>query len=306
MASIGEMLRQAREAQGRSVADLAMELCITERYLRALEQDDVKTLPGVFFYQSFVRQYGAIVGLDVTKINEVLAPPNPAPEAEEAASNAPSGFPSYRTNISVPQPSNRLMEIVHEIRNRRLFSASPAGLSTASLVAAVVLGTGIFAWWTRTPQAPAANAANPSAAKTTQTRAAAQPNAVSPNASASGSSAAVLENTVATSPDAAPPDVNQVVLSLSATEKTWISITSHGKVIFSGVLQPSQSKTLMGGEVATLKIGNAGGVDIEWNGKSIGPIGPRGQVRTVRFTRQDFHVLSPADLEPSQSARDDL
>ena len=108
--------------------------------------------------------------------------------------------------------------------------------------------------------------------------------------------AASLQTTSAQSP---ADDPNQVVLSLSATEETWISITSHGKVIFSGILQPSESRTLKGGEVATMKIGNAGGVAIQLNGKAIGPIGPRGQVRTVRFTRQDFHVLSPEDLQPS-------
>jgi len=55
-----------------------------------------------------------------------------------------------------------------------------------------------------------------------------------------------------------------------------------------------------------MKIGNAGGLEIQWNGKSIGPVGPRGQVRTVRFTRQDFQVLSPQDLDAQSTARDDL
>jgi cytoskeleton protein RodZ len=64
MASIGEMLRKAREAQGRSVEDLAAELCITQRYLRAIEGNDIKALPGTFFFLSFARQYAAIVGLD--------------------------------------------------------------------------------------------------------------------------------------------------------------------------------------------------------------------------------------------------
>ena len=31
-------------------------------------------------------------------------------------------------------------------------------------------------------------------------------------------------------------------------------------------------------------VGNAGGVEISLNGKPIGPIGPRGQVRVVEFT----------------------
>jgi len=73
MASIGNMLRAAREAQGRSVTDVAADLCITERYLRAIEEDDVTVLPGLFFYQSFARQYGAMLGLAPKQINEAFA-----------------------------------------------------------------------------------------------------------------------------------------------------------------------------------------------------------------------------------------
>ena len=79
-----------------------------------------------------------------------------------------------------------------------------------------------------------------------------------------------------------------MVLNLSATEKTWLSITSDGKQIFSGVLQPSQTKTLTGLEAAKLRVGNAGGLEVRWNGKPIGPIGPRGQVRVILFTPENF------------------
>jgi hypothetical protein len=91
-----------------------------------------------------------------------------------------------------------------------------------------------------------------------------------------------------------PDGENHVVLNLSATEKTWISISSDGKEIFSGVLQPSQTKTLTGSDVAKLRIGNAGGLEIQWNGKAIGPVGPRGQVRVVVFTPENFQVLPAA------------
>jgi hypothetical protein len=87
--------------------------------------------------------------------------------------------------------------------------------------------------------------------------------------------------------------LNHVVLSLSATEKTWLSISSDGKQIFSGILQPSQTKTLTGLDVAKMKVGNAGGLEVLWNGKPIGPIGPRGQVRTILFTPENFQILTP-------------
>jgi cytoskeletal protein RodZ len=45
MTSVGEILRQQREAQGRTVPEIAEELCITPRYLRAIEDNDLKSLP---------------------------------------------------------------------------------------------------------------------------------------------------------------------------------------------------------------------------------------------------------------------
>ena len=89
-------------------------------------------------------------------------------------------------------------------------------------------------------------------------------------------------------------DVNQVVLNLNATEKTWLSITSDGKVLFSGILEPSQTKILHGHDEAKIKVGNAGGLEVRWNGKPIGPIGPRGQVRVIKFTPENFQIMSPS------------
>jgi hypothetical protein len=89
--------------------------------------------------------------------------------------------------------------------------------------------------------------------------------------------------------------INHVVLNLSATEKTWLSITSEGKRLFSGFLEPSQTKTLTGLDAAQMTVGNAGGIEVRLNGKPIGPIGKSGQVRRVVFTPDNFEVL-PLDL----------
>ncbi len=88
-------------------------------------------------------------------------------------------------------------------------------------------------------------------------------------------------------------EASGVVLKLSATERTWLSISSDGKEIFAGILQPSESKTLTGLDRATMKVGNAGGIDVLWNGKSISPLGTRGQVLTIKITPQDFEIVPP-------------
>ena len=95
-----------------------------------------------------------------------------------------------------------------------------------------------------------------------------------------------------------------MVLKLSATERTWLSISSDGKEIFAGILQPSESKTLTGLDRATMKVGNAGGIEVLWNGKSISPLGTRGQVLTIKHHAGRLRNRSAAATEARAVGRE--
>ncbi len=71
------------------------------------------------------------------------------------------------------------------------------------------------------------------------------------------------------------------VVSISAREKTWVSITADGKHVISLELSPSSRKTVEAHNRVTLIIGNAGGTDVAFNGKPLAPLGGAQQVRTV-------------------------
>jgi hypothetical protein len=43
---------------------------------------------------------------------------------------------------------------------------------------------------------------------------------------------------------------------------------------------------------ATLRIGNAGGLQVSLNGTPLGPIGPRGKVREVVFKNGSYKIVS--------------
>jgi cytoskeleton protein RodZ len=300
MNSVGAILRTERERQGRETAEIAEELCITQRYLRAIEQDDLKNLPGTFFYKSFIKQYAAILGVDEKLIQAGVAAltaaedPLPLPGGDTRYTNGNSvghapGPPPDANPSSLPAAIENGLAAVRRLDpivrdgNRRYFPERRMGVSLAAL-AAVLLGcSGFYAWWNKAPRS-SAPAGSPSAETSAASlfRASAQPSGV-PAGTAS------VDVTTSTGPDG----LNHVVLHLSATEKTWLSITSDGKQVFSGILQPSETKTLTGLEVAKMKVGNAGGIEVLWNGKPIGPIGPRGQVREVLFTPDNFQILSP-------------
>ena len=90
----------------------------------------------------------------------------------------------------------------------------------------------------------------------------------------------------------APPS-NRVMLDLLAHEATWVSVSSDGNPVFSGILQPNQSKTVGGKESAKMRVGNAAGIEVRLNGKLLGPLGARGQVLIVLFTPDNFQIFSP-------------
>jgi len=332
MNSVGAILRTERERQGRETAEIAEELCITQRYLRAIERDDLKSLPGSFFYKSFVKQYAAILGID-EKLLQPGVDELVAVEESPVVANADSGYaPDWpggepQLNLSSEVPANapqgrvgildrfrldvlkrdlfrrrgaeaesfgfsagafeengrspvRSVDPIIRDANRRYVPEGRIGLSVAALVAVLLACSGFYAWWNKTPQKSPDRGAS---------RASGPAGIVPVKASAALANSPAINVTTTTGPDG----VNRVVVNLSATEKTWLSITCDGKRIFSGILEPSQTKTLTGSDLATMKVGNAGGIEVLWNGKSIGPIGPRGQVREVQFTPDKFEIKQP-------------
>jgi cytoskeletal protein RodZ len=284
MNSVGRILRSARERQGRAVAEVADELCLTQQYLRAIEDDDVNSLPGVFFYKNFVKQYAAIVGVKEAEIR-------PGIEALTAVAEEPA-LPG-----TLAQPPVRPRDPIVADSNRRYFASARMGLSIFGLAAVLLACSGFYAWWSRPAQAAAARPRPLPVVAQSSALPVSQP---APQTSQPAETPTV-QVTAETQTQTTVDGINQVVLNLSATEKTWLSITSEGKHLFSGFLEPSQTKTLTGVEAARMTVGNAGGIEVRLNGKPIGPIGKSGQVRVVVFTPDNFEVL-PLDLPPATPA----
>ena len=88
-----------------------------------------------------------------------------------------------------------------------------------------------------------------------------------------------------------------MAVQVVASEETWVSIAVNGRSVFSGILKQNEARTLPGVERAKMVIGNAGGVDVITDGKSIGPIGPRGQVRFVLLSPDGPRILTKKEVD---------
>jgi len=292
-----------------------------------MEQDDFAKLPGGVFTKSFVRQYANFLGLDGEEL---------AAEMEQAAEPEPVSQPPNHHKPDVPGIDVEIgnWQSVTE-RRTPLPSWFRAGVL---LVVLMLVCSGVYYWWQRprhqvlahetqpppkstpvTPSAPPVPrpAENPPAAAIPSTAipstaipSAANPSAASPAAATPASTESSAQpapaELAATPPVAAPgipntaPNPNaKVRVGITADEAVWIRADVNGKYQFSGVLQPHESRSIdVDGEV-TLRLGNAGGASLTLNGKPVGAVGPKGQIRTVQFTSGGFQIVSPPKvLEP--------
>ena len=91
---------------------------------------------------------------------------------------------------------------------------------------------------------------------------------------------------------AAPNPDSPVRVLVTADEPVWLLARTDGKYSFSGTLGANESRTVEASSTVELRLGNAGGVTIVLNGKSLGAIGPKGQVRTVQLTSGGFQIVA--------------
>jgi cytoskeleton protein RodZ len=301
MLSVGETLRRARLEQDLDLCTVAAQTKISAKYLEAIESDDRKILPSGFFYKSFVEQYARYLSLDTQEIDaevdRVLSADEPLPLP---------GFESIAARNVPP------ITFARSFHTRRL------NTSAASLVLVLSVCSGVYAWWhgarptislkgmidnVRAFARPKATAANSkiqkpepkvlarsvppsSAAKARPTETAAVPVSLAQETKPDETDEATIAAQAATSD-------YKVMLDLMAHEATWLSVSSDGKPVFSGILQANQTKSVGGKQFAKMRVGNAAGLEVRLNGKLLGPLGARGQVLIVLFTPDNFQIFSP-------------
>lgn len=297
MPSVGTILRQERERQGLDLAAIAQRTRIKLQYLEALERDDFDSLPGRFFARSFTTQYADYLEVNTPELQAALTQQITPPEIFSGAADAAPPIQIGRDFYVDPLPEGSA-------------SAISARKLTASVVmlAAVVVACGTIFWlWQRsqisstlagTGDTPAASSNQPTSVPEAVSPPAAQPAIPQPVPTPAPVATSLPSDTPTPAPSEAALS-GKIRLSVTAKENTWLRITVDGKVKVERVLGPGQSTSAAGDENARVLLGNAGGVEIFFNGASIGEVGPRGQVRTVDFTPERFNVVEPVKRDPS-------
>jgi cytoskeletal protein RodZ len=295
MATLGQKLKDERLRQGKQLRTIADDLRIGSRYLEAIETEDWKQLPGGFFNRSFIRQYAQALGFDPAQIEQEfssIVKPEPSVDLEEFAVAV-----DPRTRR---QEEKKLISVEPLRSSSSGFFDSRTGLAVAALVVLVAGGGALSLVVDRLN--------SPKEVRNQNNAIVSAPVVPPPSASltANQPQPTIIEAPPSTTvpaqvtPAAVAVDpTGNLMLNIEATEKTWIEVTADGKRIFMGVLEPGDKKLISTLQSARMVVGNAGGIAVSKGGRDIGPIGPRGQVRTVNITPLTVEIVEPKKTPPA-------
>jgi cytoskeletal protein RodZ len=258
---IGERLRAERVRRKRSINDISRETRISPKMLEAIEREDFETLPGLLFTRNFVKQYALALGLDAESLLAEL------PRVDVA-------------NSPMPQAPSRMKPL-------ELWDPSWNGAvsSVLWLILALVASVTAYIHFNRPLETRAGAKAAIPAVRAGQTTARPAPS-VPVQAGQPVSTKAPVRTVAETPPPAADLSDNRhkVKVFITAHADTWIQVSADGKTVFTGTLKPNESREISGDEMVRLLAGNAGGITISLNGRTLDPLGTSGQVKEVRLT----------------------
>jgi len=90
--------------------------------------------------------------------------------------------------------------------------------------------------------------------------------------------------------DASQPAESEapITLVLKANDEVWVGLSVDGEQVLDKVLAAGESRTFSGRESASLRVGNAAGLSVSWNGQDLGSLGRPDQVRQLSFSASGY------------------
>lgn len=269
---VGDILRSEREKQRLTIKDVENETSIRALYIEAIEKGDQKALPSEVYVKGFIRNYADFLHLDadalarqyreeIHGIEEAAPVVATIPVAEGGEHGPFSSGSDFRERV---QKSHRTQNI----------------LVTVGVILIAFIGSIYYFFGDE----PAAKQKPNSAASGGMIRQ--EPPAVRSSASSSKESVSPAAEPSMESATAAAASVNRgVEVSAKFTGRCWIQAVTDGKVVYEGTAEPNQTLSWKGADRIAVTVGNAGAVDIVYNGRSLGRLGKEGDVVEKRFTR---------------------
>ena len=260
----GEQLRLAREAAGLSLDQVAQQLKLAPRQVKALEDENFGLLPGRTFTRGFLRNYARLLNLDpdllVANLPDAAHAPSLKPPALHSTGTTMAELPT--AHARVPSFGRWLIPLV--------------------LIGCIVAAAG-YEWYRGRPAAPAAppRALDVAPAPNVSTK-------ELPNPVAADAGAPAAATPAPPSPGVAPPAADQsqpaspspaastplgaadAVLLIRYDGPSWTEIRDqHGQLLISRLVDGGSVEPFDGAPPFSIVIGNARAVTLVYRGQPV-------------------------------------
>lgn len=276
--SVGQYLRQERERRNISLESISRATRISLSKLEALEKDDFEAFSAQVFVRGFLRSYAAQIGVDAQKVLHLYEAQTDQALPERIGKTSPPRKEKSATQYVLLMLVVFLLAV--GIAFTFFYEKPPVPPPAPPLPLPQVSAP---------PQPPAPPPAPP--AQETQAQDSAQ--------AARGPAPAPAKETPALPPAAGQQEAQtekRHVLKVKAVEPTWMKVKADDQPAVEVLLKPPEGKTWTARRQFHILLGNAGGVELSFDGVVQKPAGKSGEV--VRL------VLPPQPREAEKKPGD--
>jgi len=269
--TLGKYLKNQRESRRISLREVAKNTRVREHILKAIEEDQYHLLPPITYVKGFLFAYAKYLRLDpnevllryerVLKGESVTPPPIEPRKPKEKIPFTPS-----------PKPKQKI-----------LWNTKQTWVVGGVIMASLIVFYFFFPYSSKPPVEPVPEkpiieekhpiAPSPPVPVTTPV----PPLTPSPPVTATTS----------------VPEKKPFSLQLKAVEETWVSLQVDDQPEKEMTFKPGEGISVQASNRIRVILGNAGGLDLVFNGKPLEKFGKAGEVLTLIFTSQGVEVKHP-------------
>ncbi len=283
--TLGKYLKSQRESKKISLNEVAKNTRVREPILRALEEDQHNLLPPATYVKGFLLAYAKYLGLD---LNDILLRYERVLKGE---SIAPPSIPSPRPNEENSPPQTL------KPKQKPLWNKKQIWLVAGVIVTSLV----VFYFFS-----PYSNKApiESSLGKRVEEKSFIPPSPPvaalppTPEEKPSVQERKPLTPSAPVTATTSVPEKKAISLQLNAIEDTWLTLQADDQSGKEMILKPGEGTTFQASGRILMKLGNAGGLDLVLNGKSLGKFGKSGEVLNLIVTPQGVEVKRPERPKP--------
>ncbi len=250
LTELGQLLREAREKKGLSIAEVEERTKIRQSLIEALEQENYEDLPAGIYRKGLLRNYALYLGLD---LKEVLASYGGEDEKVGRSTLVAEGFepPKGMTvsswlfidlflGVLIAAAIITVVVLAHSRRYIGFLSPATTPTHRASLASPVLVFTP-----TDTPSPTSTPTEIPS---------------------------------------------GRLQLDVEIIARTWLEVTVDGELAFRGLIEAGTNWSWFGQDSIAMHVGNAGGILVTLNGQELGTLGEQDEVVDTEFTWESLHA----------------